>query len=289
MQSIYIYNSDESSNVQIHSNTADIGYFCTIPIQGMDFPATRTSVLARPGEHGSYFPSQLYGERRVTLQGIVYATTVATHETRRSDLEKILDIERDTYGLPKQKVLKFTTQNGVALRWLCVAASSLKMDVTDIMHSRFLVDLVGDYNIEASAATTQAFTLSVSGGWTLPVTLPAAWAGSSGNQFTLVGGTTDAWPTITFTGVLSNPSMRNITTGKTFALTYNCGATETITANMRDKTVTNNIGTNLINYVTPASEWWTIQPGNNVVNFSTSGGSDTGTASFSYRKAYLGI
>lgn len=104
MQLITLYNADETSSVVIHNATSTtIGYSVNIPIQGMESPTLSTVSYGRSGRHGAFVPSQLYRERRITLEGDVYGTSTANYHTRRNNLLAILAVERDSYGTPRMK------------------------------------------------------------------------------------------------------------------------------------------------------------------------------------------
>jgi hypothetical protein len=64
------------------------------------------------------------------------------------------------------------------------------------------------------------------------------------------------YPTIVITGPLSGPTVYNVTTGEKIKLVYNVGTGEIITISLAygNKTVTNNLGANLIGTVTSDSD-----------------------------------
>jgi hypothetical protein len=289
MKSITIENSDASSSLQIHSNTSDIGYVIQ-SIEGLEYPSTRISVINRGGEHGTFFASSFYGERRVTLEGRLYADSSVTNETRRRNLESILDIERDANGVPAHKNLKFTTLDDLQLQISCIVAAPLKMPVGRPRDSAFQIDLVAYYAIQSQTQHSESFTSPSGGGFILPVVLPVTFTASSGSNKTITNaGTTDANPAIVFTGPLTNPALSNVTLGKSIALTRTLNSGDIVTLDMREKAALLNGTTNIIGDITSASQWWWLSPGNNDIQFSTSNSADTGSATLIWRDAYLGV
>ena len=290
MKSITIENSDASDSVQIHSSTSDLGYVVQ-GIDGLEFPATRIGVINRGGEHGAFIASSFYGERRINLEGRVYADANTTNETRRRDLETILGIERDSDGIPALKTLKFTTLDDKNLQIKCSIASPLKMAVGRPRDSAFQIDLVSDYPIEGQTANSTTFTTPTGGGFILAVEVPIVFTASTGSNKTLTNsGTGEAYPTLTFNGPLTNPSMHNQTLGKTFAVTKTLISGDTLVVDMREKTATLNGVTNSMGDLTAASEWIWLLSGGNTFQFASSGGSaDTGTCVVAWRDSYLGV
>ncbi len=69
-------------------------------------------------------------------------------------------------------------------------------------------------------------------------------------------GTWDSFPTILFIGPMRNPIVRNLTTGEKIALTTIIGAGRTVTVSLQygNKTVVDDLGTNLIGSVTTDSD-----------------------------------
>ncbi len=293
MKTITIENSDASDSVQIHSNTSNVvelGYSVR-SVDGLEFPSTRIGVINRGGEHGAFIASSFYGERRITLEGRVAAGTDVGNEERRRDLETILAIERDSDGLPSLKTLKFTTLGDIDLQIKCSVASPLRMSIERPLDSPFQIDLVSDYPIEGQTANSTTFTSPSGGGFILAVDVPIVFAASSGSNKTLSNvGTTEAYPILTFSGPLTNPSMHNQTLGKTFAITKTLISGDTLVVDMREKTATLNGTTNALGDLTSNSEWIWLVPADNTMQFATSGGStDTGNCVVAWRDSYLGV
>jgi len=92
-----------------------------------------------------------------------------------------------------------------------------------------------------------------------------------------------AWPTITFTGITTNPRITNSTTGEYIQLNYALASSETatITYDNDSLSIVKNDGTNLMQYVDSSTDFFTIQPGLNQLSFTASNmgaGSDCSVA-----------
>lgn len=291
MKSITIYDNAGSTSLQIHSSTSDIGYFCTPPISGLESPVVRTSVIERSGEHGAYMPTALYGPRPITLEGVVHASTVATFEDRRRDLEQILHFERDAYGIPALKTLKFTTQDDLTLQCAVNLISSLIMQKVNILHANFQINLVApEYVLEAQTLTSQNFTVGTGGGFVMPTVVPIVFTASSGSSATLTNsGNGYAYPTITFTGPLTNPRLLNSTISEEMAITQTLSSGQSVVITMRDRTIIQDGSINVIQNKTAPSTWWAMPPGNNALYFGTSSASDIGSCTVAFRSSFIGI
>lgn len=88
-------------------------------------------------------------------------------------------------------------------------------------------------------------------------------------------------------GPITNPSLANNTTGGSIGFARPGGGTtinsgDNITISMDTHAVTyfnhtSGVTSNIQNWIVASSEWWTLQPGANIVEYTTSAGSVTGT------------
>ena len=291
MKSITIFNSDSSDSVQIHSSSTDLGYWVRAPIQGLESPSMRTILQDRAEEHGSFFSSSLYGSRVITLEGTIAADAATTYESRRSDLEEILKIERNAYGIPQPKILKFTTMDDLNLQVKCIVDSPLQLAIDFPTHGRFAMNLIAaDHFIEAQSASSSTFSAPADGGFILAIELPITFTASTNSNKTITNaGNGEAYPILTFNGPLTNPRMQNSTTGRGFGITQTLTSGQAVVVNMRDKTVVQDGVTNVIGNKTASSKWWALEPGANDIFFASSDSSEAGTCVLSYRDSYIGV
>lgn len=140
--------------------------------------------------------------------------------------------------------------------------------------------------------TQQTATLSLptgTGGATWPVTWPLSWgSSSSGGTATLANaGNFESRPVCVITGPIDNPTLQNNTTGLQVTFGLSLGATDTLTIDFHAKTVLLNGSGNRRGTMTANSQWWTLIPGNNAVQFTANTTHTGSTATFTWRSAWL--
>ncbi len=116
----------------------------------------------------------------------------------------------------------------------------------------------------AQVTVTFANTLGVE--LVFPITFPIQFGSGELDETASItyAGTWLSLPVISITGPLDRPSIENVTTGETIALDSNIGSGRTVTIDLAYgvKTVVDDLGTNLIGTVTPASDLgtWHLAP-----------------------------
>ncbi len=276
--------------LKIHSNTAAIGYIVQIPIQGMDAASYRLSSYQKPGEHGAFVSNLLYGDRRITLEGLIFADSIATYEIRRRALEEILSVKRDSNGVPIPKLLTFKTMDDKTLQVNVHPASKPKIDITNLTNGRFLIDLIAeDYVVEDQSLTEKTLTPPTGGGVTYPVIYPIVLASATGGSENVVNnGNAEAWPLITFDGPLTTPRIFNETLDREMVLNMTLALGDQVIIDMKNKTIIQGGITNRLDKKTGDSKWWWLDPGSNLIIFSTASSGDVGTCKIGFRDAYIG-
>jgi len=282
MKNIYI------DDLQIHDNSADIGYFCSPPIAGLDTPTLRVVERIRPGEHGAFMSNLLYGPRHITLEGIIHASTISQFETRRRALEAVLSVNKDTRGVPVAKTLKLETVGGLQLQ-VGVHVMNFKLNIEYLAHARFFIELYAEYfALESQNLKAPAISIPSGGGVIYPVIYPVIYGASSGGmEIVNNAGTVEAFPIVEFQGPLTNPFIKNVDLGRTIELNINIANGETIVVNMREKTILKGSQSFFNNLVSGSQFWW-LNPGESTILFGTGSGSDTGQAVVKFRDSYLG-
>ncbi len=149
---------------------------------------------------------------------------------------------------------------------------------------------------------TETFVLTTLTELVFPITFPITFGSATIDEtrdVTYVG-TWDELPTIILTGPLNNPIITNTTTGEVIELTFNIpdGRVVTIDLSYGVKTVTDDLNTNLIGTVTPASDLgtWHLAPapeaalGVNVIRVQGSQAlAGTTQVALTYFDRYIGI
>jgi len=132
-----------------------------------------------------------------------------------------------------------------------------------------------------------------------PVTFPFVLGAVYGTSSIVYTGTWETFPTITITGPASDLYIANQTTGAfiRFMYTVSVGETVTITLAYNDRAVTNNLGRNLLGYVSDDSTLgdFSIQHdnivtgGTNVMEVWLLGDSAATSVVFTYKNRYYGV
>lgn len=102
-------------------------------------------------------------------------------------------------------------------------------------------------------------------------------------------GDVSTWPVWTVTGPGTNLVLRNLTTGKSLALTYTLAAGETLTIDTRRgaKTVVSGAGVNLYPHLASPPQLWELQRGSNIVQVELSSVTPSSSVVLSYKRGFL--
>ncbi len=253
--------------------------------KGLEMPPTRVVNYNLAGEHFGLFVSAFYGKRRFSLRGWVVGSSVSDFISKRDTFQQALDI------LGGENSLLITLANG---RQLQINGVLLNLDFTPIVGgatgAQFNVEFEAAFPFLVSQAqNSQNINLSTGGGGKVPPdTMPMPLAGDSGGVATIINnGNGIFYPTIRFTGPVTNPQIKNETTGKYIRLTLTLVSGQYVDIDFKRKTVTDNFGTN--KYSTKTGDWWFLQPGNNVIRFTADTYDPSSLATINYRDSYLGI
>ncbi|OGY24245.1 MAG: hypothetical protein A2Y57_04115 [Candidatus Woykebacteria bacterium RBG_13_40_7b] len=278
-----------SSSLQLLSSEDDID-FSVNKIAGIDFASVRSSFYQKAGEHGALLANNLYGERRIIIEGIVKGGDAAGYEANRRALAEILGLERDENGDPVLKTLLVTTNDDLSLQWDFIPAQEPKIEIEYLAAGRFFLDLVGDYLLESQTLKQSTLTPPTGGGIVYPVIYPVLFAATTGGAINVVNaGNCEAYPIITLNGPLTNPRIFNWTSGLSIALSLTLADGEQIVIDMKNKTIVQGGITNRLDKRTEDSDWWWLEKGSNSILLTTSSSGDSGEALIEFRDAYLGI
>lgn len=135
-----------------------------------------------------------------------------------------------------------------------------------------------------------------------PITFPIVFGlgVASGSLAVGYGGTWPAFPVITIDGPAAGPKVTNLTTGELLyfpSYTVALGERVTIDLSYAAKTITNNLGENLVGYLSTDSDLatWHLEPspgapgGVNTIDFAASGAGGSTALGMTYRARYTGI
>jgi hypothetical protein len=249
-------------------------------VEGLDLIAVREGDVARPYDHGRFdlAPDVLPG-RIVEITGEVISSTW-------TDVTALSQALKDREGtLP----LVFRTPDGTLKRINCrcrrrkvpITASGTALSTWEfgIMFwapdPRIYANNASQQTV-SPASTTEAADFE---DWGFDLAFGVAVAGS---VICNNAGNIETRPTVTFYGPMTNPVLSNTTTGIVWSSNINLSGGETLVVDFDAKTLLLNGVTDRYSYFT--GQWWTLVPGDNVIELAVSAGS--GTAQISWRSAW---
>lgn len=289
MQDFYLDTLDQ--NLQLHNNTSATEFWLQTPVEGLEMPNLRVSSYDKPGEDGTVVSNSLYSAHTVNLVGMLRADTAEQYEINRRRLMQALGTTRDSNGFVKPKRCTFTMLSGDQFFFDAFMAAKPVFNQDQINWTSFQIQLlIPKAMIFLSAPIDSgAVALPSGGGFILPVVLPFTSSGSTGGNATLYnGGNVTTPPSITLTGQLTNPFIYNATVGTSMHLNYTINGGDYVVIDMVEKTILLNGTSSILGTKTDDSDWFGMEPGNNILTFSSGSSSDTGTMQVTFNPGYLG-
>ena len=129
------------------------------------------------------------------------------------------------------------------------------------------------------------------GGMTFPLSLPTEFAMAGERIINIINNGDVATPiTLEISGTATNPKITNTLTGEYIKVnrTLVDGDTLIITTEFANKRVEQN-GINVFNYIDLNSTFFSLNPGDNVIELTTDDINDNATIRINYRNRYLGV
>lgn len=259
------------------------------PLAGLGSPGIRLEGYNRPGEHGYTVAHHLYGQRIITLQGVIKGADAASYAANRQALEQAVSLQLDANNVPVPRLLQLTDLN-YGLWQVPVTTQAFHCEQENPTFAKWLLNLTTtSYVIEAATASSASLSLPLSGGIHFPVLFPVRFGAGAGGSATAVNtGTAPAKPLLTIAGPCSNPTLYNDATGEKlgFALTLLAG--DVLTIDCAARTVVQGSNTNKMAALTTGSKFWGLNPGSSTLRF-TADAYDAGSATVTWHSAYIGI
>lgn len=276
--------------LQIHDSEGPVNGYWLQTMEGFDAPEYRISEYDKPGEDGMEVTAGLYGGRPIVLEGKVKGEDPTEYLANRRALISACAIKRDSYAYPIPTRISFETLDG---RQFFLDGFFRRPAFTEemIIHCKFLLQFTAkrSYIYDPAIVNSGNITVRVSGGVTLPATLPMTLSPSSGGSATVNNpGNAPSLPTIRLYGPLSNPAIGNATAGITLQLDYIIPSGSYVDIDMAEKTILLNGSSTLLSTKTGTSDWFPILPGVNNLTLENDTTSDTGYATVTFNPAYLG-
>jgi len=256
-------------------------------VTGLERAGVRESSDTLPEADGGVHGAFRYDRLSFTLKGLVVpdATSGGSWLTRQA---KLL---RATNAMRADALLLWTPSEAPP-----VQVSFRQQQPTRLTGRRpkaFLVTGVSERNVveaQALSLVTIVPGAIVSGGMGSPLGSPLGSAASDAGSATVIGGgQSEAWPVITFTGPIVNPSIESQTLGLALHLNYTLAAGERLVldSDPRRRTVRLNDQSNrysALDYL--ASSWFPLVPGANELAVGASSYSIGSSVAVAWRDAW---
>jgi Phage tail protein len=257
-----------------------------IDAAGFDLVTVRTGDVNRPRDHGMIAGTDFLAGRTVDITLAVHGSTIADFDTKLDSLSLLSNgmgmtenpLVFQIPGQTKRRINARLRKRNFPVDFGYVKGKAVTMIL------RFEAT---DPRIYDNTATTLGISLPVSsGGLGWPVGWPLGWSSSTSGSATFFNaGTFETRPVVTFIGPLTSPNIQNLTTGLQWSSIFDLQSGDQLVVDFLQRTVLLNGTASRYSYVTAASNWWTLIPGNNVLTIGAAAGS--GSATVTARSAWM--
>lgn len=263
----------------------DNGNYLIAELPGLEMPPIRLTDYNVAGEHFGIYISSFYGKRAFSIKGWVLGADTDDFIAKRDALSSALSI------LNGEQDIKITLTNG---RQIQITGALVNFEFA----SQPGITSATQFNAQFSASfpflvgqSEQSGNIHLpagGGGEVPPPDFPMALEKESGWRITAVNnGNAFFYPYIKIFGPVTNPAIKNETTGKQLRFTCALTSGQYLLIDTKRKTVYDNTGTN--RYATKSGDWWFVQPGSNDITFLADTAEALALAQIYWRDSYLGI
>lgn len=251
------------------------------------FPATVYTKSKRGGYQGSKLVTPTFASYQFVADWQIVGTDFADLCLQRDLFLGILA----TVHSDGAQTLVITNSDG-SMRQISIKAIQVTGDIdTDSANSAFVeVTFEAEYPfLQSYDLKTEDILIFNGGGFAIPFGVPLDMsAGASTEAILTNAGNYQAYPIFTFVGPLTNPTIENLTTGKSLSLTYTLSAdTDKIIIDTYLRTViiepSGNVGRQYV-----SGDFWTVDKGDNEIQL-TAGVGESGKCTVSFRDTFLNI
>jgi hypothetical protein len=252
---------------------------------GLRTPPIRRGSYNIAGKNYGKHAASYYGKRPFALKGWVKGNSSNDLITKTDALASATDITNGDI------TITFTLTNG---KQVYLIAGLLNLDM---MLKAGVIDAV-EYQAQFEAAypfllSTAVYTHTIGlasggGGKVPPDTMPTGLTADTGGKISaLNNGNAYSHPTARITGVVTNPVLRNNTTGEEISFILSLASGEYIDIDFLEQTVTDNTGRNRLDVA--SGDFFSLKPGVNEIKFSASSTDTSTQASIAFHDAYLNL
>ncbi len=260
--------------------------YTIVKASGFGSPNVEGARYKNSGRHGITLLRSFWRERIIRLEIKMRANTVVAYGQLRYDLVEAFDLPRQGNGF-----VTFTTTDGKTL-FIDYVNMNAPIDADfipgHVTTGYAVIELiVGDPLIYNSFIQSQSIHPPVIGGVTLPTILPFAFSASGGSDTLVNNGNAAIGPTIQIYGPAINPHVQNSTTGLSMSINNTIPDGSYVEINTVEQTVLLNGTVNWLNYF--EGDFWFLEPGDNIINFSSDDNTPASYAQIIWTDAYTGI
>jgi hypothetical protein len=267
----------------------DSKYKVLAPVVGLDSASVRTAAGDFSGRDGGYVSAQFYGSRTIVINGFYRGTSCEDADSLREELAKALKIR----VLTPIYIETFSKKQYLAEAYLLSYKSDITgpfsgtYQITYLAVDPFLYD-AGDGADPFTGYLQALFYKTTAGGYDLPYNLPVLWATGTTSTPITNEGSVAVFPEIILENAYHNPVITNLTTGKFMELNMTTIAGDKVIIDMKNREITKN-GVSVAGYRTVDSNWWTLEPGINLISLETTDVADKNWGLIRWRQGYEGI
>ena len=260
--------------------------YSILSARGFESPVPDVARYNLGGRHGIGITRALWRERRIRLEVGMRAATMAAYGTLRRNLLKAFDLPRAgttvtiTLTTTDSKSLQFNAQ------LLNAVDGGFNPGEITVGRMRFELIVPDSVFVGQNEQTTDVY-LPIAGGTTLPATLPLAFASSGGIGSVSNDGNGVYLPTIRIVGPVTNPHVRNSTTGLQFTITRALVSTDYIDIDCDAETVILKGVTSILDDF--SGDFWWLKAGGNSVQYNADTYDADSYIRVTFRDAYIGF
>jgi hypothetical protein len=259
-------------------------HYALVGEQGLSLPPVRLSSFNLAGQDFGRHVASFYGIRRYALDILVIGDSIADFAERRKAIHAAF------HRLLEEQPVAFTLTDGSEVTLISVFVSiDFALKAGQPTAAQAHVELEAAYPFfTAAEASLVILTLGTTGGGTVPATVPMALnADALSSAIAANPGNAVAQPRLRLNGPITNPTVRNLSTGQELRFTITLGAGEYLDVDIQARTVVDQSGTN--RFATASGDWWGLEPGDNVLALLADSNDPTSTAEVRFTPTYLAI
>lgn len=237
-------------------------------VEGIGVPDSRVDEVVKVGTHGSFVLADTLDARRVVFEGDIYAEDADTFAA-------LVNAWRAAF-VPSvnDQPLGLLIPGEDQRRINCVPTRRflpIENDEYELFYAEWAVEFVaGDPRIYSDVEHAEFTGPVVTSGMIFPEVFDMTFGGGTGGASEITNaGVFDTLPVVIIQGPVTNPTIRSLTQDKALDFTIVLGENDVLTIDFNDRTVLFN-GANRYSALDESSSWWTLQPGDNVIQYQGS-------------------